>query len=342
LSTRLHNKQRDLKNIFVTGIMEILLHWQGSFFFRGFLFFYMMLTIAFIHCNSKELSIIKLPDANTTTPTMTSSSVFVVAPPQEGQSAQLPNEEASLDCGPSLPWYDLRCWDQLRNQSLSCETDLGGVGSVETVCELSNSIITLSNNSIIVGNGTLEILSNVSLSCASSGCALIILLSGELHLGSNSLIIGGTLTIQASKVHLSINSTLNTTAFSGSPPAQTSGTPSGLEGAGGGHGGRGASCEKDEGKDQGDTWGGDTYAWTSLNHPWSYGSKGGMTIISNTTTTHYVGGGLGGGRVSLTVLGTLNLNGTIEANGGSVWEEKRGGSSGGGSGGSIIIKAGQM
>jgi hypothetical protein len=42
------------------------------------------------------------------------------------------------------------------------------------------------------------------------------------------------------------------------------------------------------------------------------------------------------------VLGTLNLNGTIEANGGSVWEEKRGGSGGGGSGGSIIIKAAQM
>jgi hypothetical protein len=203
-------------------------------------------------------------------------------------------------------------------------------------------MITLSNNSIIVGNGTLEILSNVSLSCASSGCALIILLSGELHLGSNSSIVGGTLTIQASKVHLSINSTLNTTAFSGSPPAQTSGTPSGLEGAGGGHGGRGASCEKDEGKDQGDTWGGDTYAWTSLNHPWSYGSKGGMTRISNTTTTHDVGGGLGGGRVSLTVLGTLILNGTIEANGGSVWEEKHGGNGGGGSGGSIIIKAAQM
>jgi hypothetical protein len=47
---------------------------------------------------------------------------------------------------------------------------------------------------------------------------------------------------------------------------------------------------------------------------------------------------LGGGRVGLTVIGTLDVMGMIEANGGSVSE----GGGGGGSGGSIIIKAAQM
>jgi hypothetical protein len=221
----------------------------------------------------------------------------------------------------------------VKNQSLGCETDLDGVGSIDTVCVLSKSI-TLLNNSVIVGDGTLELLSNVSLSCGSPGCTLIILLSGDLNLGSSSSVVGGTLTIQASNVHLGDNSTLDSTAFSGSPPAQTSGTPTGSEGAGGGHGGRGASCESDEGKDQSDTWGGDTYAWTSLIYPWSYGSKGG----ESGDTTEDVGGGLGGGRVGLTVVGRLDVMGTIEANGGSVGE----GGGGGGSGGSIIIKAAEM
>jgi hypothetical protein len=37
-------------------------------------------------------------------------------------------------------------------------------------------------------------------------------------------------------------SVINVTGLAGSPPAQTSGTPSGIQGAGGGYGGRGATC----------------------------------------------------------------------------------------------------
>ncbi|XP_047174701.1 uncharacterized protein LOC124842286 isoform X2 [Vigna umbellata] len=110
----------------------------------------------------------------------------------------------------------------------------------------------------------------------------------------------------------------------GSPPSQTSGTPVGSDGAGGGHGGRGASCLKNNKTN----WGGDVYAWSTLSEPWSYGSKGG----GKSHIKQY--GGNGGGRVKLLVKDTLYVNGSITAEGGD-----GGSDGGGGSGGSIWVHA---
>ncbi|KAH7294748.1 hypothetical protein KP509_27G016400 [Ceratopteris richardii] len=123
------------------------------------------------------------------------------------------------------------------------------------------------------------------------------------------------------------NSSVNTTALAGSPPPQTSGTPLGLDGAGGGYGGRGAFCVTGDGKDQEDAWGGDVYAWSSLSAPWNYGSQGGTT-----SREEELGGG-GGGRVYIATT-WLHLNGTVLADGGYA-----GVNGGGGSGGSIRIQA---
>ncbi|MCO5597833.1 hypothetical protein L7F22_051917 [Adiantum nelumboides] len=133
--------------------------------------------------------------------------------------------------------------------------------------------------------------------------------------------------IDAQNVVLASNSSLNTTTLVGSPPSQTSGTPLGLDGAGGGYGGRGAFCVKGDGKDQEDLWGGDVYSWSSLSAPWSYGSQGGTTSRDKD-----LGGG-GGGRI-LVATAWLNLDGALLADGGYAGVDGRGGS-----GGSILIKA---
>ncbi|KAL8552848.1 hypothetical protein ACS0TY_001507 [Phlomoides rotata] len=121
------------------------------------------------------------------------------------------------------------------------------------------------------------------------------------------------------------NSSLNTSSLGGAPPSQTSGTPVGNDGAGGGHGGRGASCLKTS---DSNFWGGDVYSWSTLSDPWAYGSKGGGT------SDNHKYGGSGGGRVLLDIKDFLYLNGSVSAEGGD------GGSlGGGGSGGSIVIQA---
>ncbi|KAH9328001.1 hypothetical protein KI387_000109, partial [Taxus chinensis] len=217
------------------------------------------------------------------------------------------------------------CSFQDIQQLLSCEEDLKGIGSLNTTCQLNTSL-QLHNDVLIIGEGNLEILPHVSVSCHLAGCVIGINISGDLILGENSSLGAGTLILDAKNLSLQKNSSLNTTALGGVPPPQTSGTPLGVDGAGGGHGGRGACCIKDEGKDQEDTWGGDVYAWSSLTNPWSYGSKGGTT-----TREKELGGG-GGGRVKIVVSGILDVNGSISADGGDGGHE-----GGGGSGGSIIL-----
>lgn len=233
----------------------------------------------------------------------------------------------STKCDLSKPRIDGRCYEQLINRSLECESDLKGVGSLNTLCRLESSVTLSDANSIIAGAGGLEIVNNATLSCPRNGCEILILLAGSLFISSHSSIRGGTLTVQAANVTISENACLNASALAGSPPPQTSGTPRGLEAAGGGHGGRGASCEHNEHVDQG----GDVYEWDTLTEPWSYGSRGGTSDKERD-----LGGG-GGGRVAITVSDTLLLNGIVEANGGSVGEQ-----GGGGSGGSVTIKAVKM
>ncbi|KAA8522109.1 hypothetical protein F0562_012577 [Nyssa sinensis] len=209
------------------------------------------------------------------------------------------------------------------NGSVSCE-DLEGVGSFNTTC-LLNSNLHLYSDLYVFGTGNLEILPHVSIVCPIEGCFIRFNLSGNVKVGQNAAIVTGSVVISAANLTMGPNSSINTTSLGGAPPPQTSGTPVGYDGAGGGHGGRGASCLKNN---RTNFWGGDVYAWSTLSEPWSYGSKGGAT------SAEHEFGGSGGGRVMLEVKDILYLNGSVTAEGGD-----GGPNEGGGSGGSIIIHA---
>ncbi|KAB2077020.1 hypothetical protein ES319_A06G075800v1 [Gossypium barbadense] len=215
--------------------------------------------------------------------------------------------------------------------SLSCEEDLNGIGSLDTVCEL-NSSFSFDSDVYIAGNGSFHVLPNVILSCPMKDCSISINVSrGEFSLGQNAGVFTGTLFVSARNASFSKGSVVNVSSLAGQPPAQTSGTPSGIQGAGGGHGGRGASCVSDNLKLPDDVWGGDAYSWSSWDKPWSYGSKGG------TTSKEEDYGGEGGGRIRLEVEEAIEIGGSLLANGGD-----GGVKGGGGSGGSIYIKAHRM
>lgn len=211
----------------------------------------------------------------------------------------------------------------LRNDFLSCE-DLEGVGSFDTTC-LLNSKLFVNSDIHVFGTGNLEILPHVSVACPVEGCIIEFNLSGNIKVGNNAAIIAGSVVFAAGNLTLGSESSINTTALAGSPPSQTSGTPVGNDGAGGGHGGRGASCLK---SNETSFWGGDVYCWSSLSKPWCYGSKGGST------SDQHKFGGLGGGRILLNVKDDLSINGSVTAEGGDGGLE-----GGGGSGGSIFVHA---
>ncbi|GFP99150.1 hypothetical protein PHJA_002058900 [Phtheirospermum japonicum] len=202
--------------------------------------------------------------------------------------------------------------------------DLDGVGSFDTTCLLSSNVYR-NTDIYVVGAGNLEILPNVEILCPIEDCTISFNLSGNTKVGQNTTIVAGTVVFSAASLTMGHNSSLNTSSLGGSPPPQTSGTPVGYDGAGGGHGGRGASCFK---TNLTNFWGGDVYGWSTLSYPWGYGSKGGGT------SDNHKFGGSGGGRVLLDVNNVLYINGSVSAEGGN------GGSlGGGGSGGSIIVHA---
>ncbi|KAA8525196.1 hypothetical protein F0562_006940 [Nyssa sinensis] len=182
--------------------------------------------------------------------------------------------------------------------SVSCEDDLAGVGSVDTTCQIVANL-NLTEDVYIEGKGNFYILPNLT--------------------ADNATFLNGSL--------------VNTTGLAGSPPPQTSGTPQGVDGAGGGHGGRGACCLADKDKLREDVWGGDAYSWSSLQKPWSYGSKGRTT----SREVDYGGGGGGGGRIKMEIVRFLEVKGSFLADGGD-----GGAKGGGGSGGSIFVKARKM
>lgn len=206
---------------------------------------------------------------------------------------------------------------------VTCE-DLKGVGSFDTTCLLNSNLYRISDI-YVVGAGNLEILPHVEIVCPIEGCTISFNLSGNAKVGQNAAVVAGTVVFSAASLTMWPNSSVNTSSLGGSPPPQTSGTPVGYDGAGGGHGGRGASCLK---TNHSNFWGGDVYAWSTLSYPWAYGSKGGST------SDNHKFGGSGGGRVLLDIKDVLYVNGSVSAEGGD------GGSlGGGGSGGSIIIRA---
>ncbi|XP_028058904.1 uncharacterized protein LOC114262730 isoform X2 [Camellia sinensis] len=214
--------------------------------------------------------------------------------------------------------------------SVSCEDDLGGIGSLDTTCQIVSDL-NLTGNVYIQGKGNFYILSRRNVNCLVSGCEITINITGNFSLGENGTIVAGTFELAAYNASFGNGSLVNTTGLAGSPPPQTSGTPQGIDGAGGGHGGRGAACLTDQEKLQEDVWGGDAYSWSSLQKPCSYGSKGG------TTSKEVDYGGGGGGRIKLEVVTFLEVNGSLMADGGD-----GGPRGGGGSGGSIFIKTRKM
>lgn len=216
--------------------------------------------------------------------------------------------------------------------SVTCEADLGGVGTLDTVCKVTTDLnLNLSRSVYIAGKGSFYILPNVTISCPFTGCEIAVNVSGNFSLGDNSSVITGSFDLTAKNGYLGNGSVVNCTGLAGEPPAPSTGSPQGVDGAGGGYGGRGAACLMDPDKVQEDVWGGDDYGWSSLQKPCSYGSKGG------TTSKEEDYGGGGGGKIKLTVLTLLEVNGSLLADGGD-----GGSKGGGGSGGSIFIKAYKM
>ncbi|XP_048596635.1 uncharacterized protein LOC106366837 isoform X1 [Brassica napus] len=204
--------------------------------------------------------------------------------------------------------------------SVTCQ-DLGGVGSLNTTCTL-NSNHRFDSDTYVYGTGNLIILSHVLVDCLVKGCTIAFNVSGTIHVSQSARILAGSVVLSAINLTMESNSSIYTTALAGPPPSQTSGTPVGGDGAGGGYGGRGASCVK---SNVSAYWGGDVYSWSSLDDPWSYGSEGGAKLNA---------GGKGGGRVRVILEDTMLLNGSVSAEGGDGGEE-----GGGGSGGSICIRA---
>lgn len=215
--------------------------------------------------------------------------------------------------------------------SATCEDGLGGVGTLDTTCEVVDSL-NLTQSMYIAGKGNFFILPNVTVRClVIAGCEIGINITGDFRLGENAQIVVGSFYLEAANASFGEGSLVNTTGLAGDPPEQTSGTPQGLDGAGGGYGGRGAACLLTDKKLPDDVWGGDAYSWSSLQKPWSYGSKGG------TTSREVDYGGGGGGRIKLRVNSLIEMNGTLLAEGGD-----GGTKGGGGSGGSIYLKAYKM
>lgn len=214
--------------------------------------------------------------------------------------------------------------------SVSCTDDLDGIGSLDTTCQIVSDL-NLTGDVYIQGKGNFYIRPKVRFHCAIPGCFITINITGNFSLGNSSSILTGGFELVAYNASFSNDSTVNTTALAGDPPPQTSGTPQGIDGAGGGHGGRGACCLVDQTKLPEDVWGGDAYSWASLQKPCSYGSRGGST----SKEVDY--GGYGGGRVKIQVETCLMVDGSVLADGGD-----GGNKGGGGSGGSIYIKANKM
>lgn len=214
--------------------------------------------------------------------------------------------------------------------SVSCVDDLGGVGTLDTTCQIANDA-NLTRDVYIAGKGNFNILPGVRFHCEIPGCMITVNVTGNFSLGNNSSILTGSFELEADNADFGNFSVVNTTAMAGSPPPQTSGTPQGVDGGGGGHGGRGASCLADTTKLPEDVWGGDAYSWATLQRPESFGSSG----ASTSKESDY--GGLGGGIVRITAHKVLEMNASLLAEGGD-----GGTKGGGGSGGSIYIKGYRM
>ncbi|KAK6941428.1 hypothetical protein RJ641_026805 [Dillenia turbinata] len=168
---------------------------------------------------------------------------------------------------------------------ISCE-DLKGIGKLDSLCMLNTSL-GFDSDVYIEGKGSLEIGKGVVVECPNSWCSILVNLTGAFILGENSYIVAGSVKVYADNDNLLEGPVINTMALAGL-------TPAGIDGAGGGHSGhsgRGATCLVDNLKLPKVMWCGDAYAWSSLDKPDTYGSKG----RTSSRDANYGGGG--GGKI---------------------------------------------
>ncbi|KAL4332007.1 hypothetical protein GQ457_07G044890 [Hibiscus cannabinus] len=213
--------------------------------------------------------------------------------------------------------------------SVSCTDDLGGVGSLDSTCKIVADL-NLTRDVYIAGKGNFYILPGVRFHCLFLGCSVTLKISGNFSLGEGSTIVTGAFLLDAYNASFFNGSAVNTTGWAGDPPPQTSGTPQGLEGAGGGHGGRGASCFVEDGKLPEDVWGGDAYSWSLLRTPWSYGRDNDGSLLADGGDGGIKGGGGSGGSIYIKAYKNSRTgSGRISACGGNGF--------GGGGGGRVSV-----
>ena len=129
--------------------------------------------------------------------------------------------------------------------SLSCESDLRVISSLDTSCEVNSSLV-FDNHVYIEGLGSLVILPNVRLACGIASCEIVVNVSCAFRLGEGAGIVGGTVSVTAGNVTFAERSVVNVSSLGGDPPEYTSGSPKGVFGGGGGYGGRCACCVAEE------------------------------------------------------------------------------------------------
>lgn len=176
-----------------------------------------------------------------------SSYRFAIVEPNSGFNSGLDPDSESLlfhqDYSPPAPPPP-----PPHGPSVSCTDDLGGVGLLDTTCKIVADL-NLTKDVYIAGKGNFIILPGVKFHCAIPGCSIAINVSGNFSLGAASTIVAGTFELSAGNASFADGSAVNTTGLAGSPPAQTSGTPQGIDG------GRGACCLTDTKKLAEDVWG---------------------------------------------------------------------------------------
>nr|GEV91644.1 transmembrane protein, putative [Tanacetum cinerariifolium] len=76
--------------------------------------------------------------------------------------------------------------------SASCEADLGGVGSLDTICKVVSDV-NLTRNIYVSGKGSFYVLSNVSIDCSGfAGCEFGVNVSGNFSLGEDARVKVGS------------------------------------------------------------------------------------------------------------------------------------------------------
>jgi hypothetical protein len=209
----------------------------------------------------------------------------------------------------------------------------GGAGTVYTQLTGQNGLLVFDNGGR-AGTNSLVTISSSSIDVLIRGNA-VVTPSGTWTVGNLTIASNSLLLVSSASSTLNLNATGNVTIQSGgSLLADSAGSPAGSgSGAGynyngtrypcggGGHGGSGANGSSTNAS------GGMTYG--SQTSPTTYGSGGGMF-------PPYSVGGAGGGAIRLNVIGILQVDGRISANGGN----GSGTGGGGGAGGSIWLTSG--